>query len=198
MPHRNRVTPEGEIVAIPLRGRFMGNRGCLHEGKEIVRLSKTRHWLVCEVEFRGRHVVQWNPGRYTPLFFHDEAVAFAAGHRPCAQCRHRRYRDWCDAWEAAFGERASAPAMDRLLHAERLDGGAPRHHQAPWADLPDGTFVHSAGRPGLLWGDELIGWTTVGYQAPGPRPAVGTAVVLTPPATVAVLRHGYRPEVAAP
>ena len=142
--------------------------------------------------------MQWNPGRYTPLFFHDEAVAFAAGHRPCAECRYRRYRAWCDAWEAAFGERATAATIDRRLHAERLDGRSQRRHQAPWADLPDGTFVYRAGRPALVWDDRLIGWTATGYQTPEPLPVGGTANVLTPPATLAVLRHGYRPEVALP
>jgi hypothetical protein len=141
--------------------------------------------------------VQWSPGRYTPLFFHDEAVAFAAGHRPCAQCRHRRYRAWCDAWEAAIGERAAAATMDGRLHAERLDGRAQRRHEASWVDLPDGTFVHTAGGPALVWGDHLVGWTTSGYQTPGRRPTTGTALVLTPPATVAVLRHGYGPEIAS-
>lgn len=190
------MTPEGEIVAVPLRGLFMGNRGCLHEGREIVRAWKTRSWIVCEREFRGRRIVQWNPGRYTPLFFHDEAVGFAAGHRPCAECRNRRYRAWCDAWEAAFCERASAARMDDQLHSERLGGGVQRRHETPWADLPDGAFVHIAGRPGLVWGNQLVAWTAEGYEAPEPRPAAGTAVVLTPPATLAVLRHGYRPEIA--
>lgn len=197
MSERNRVSPEGEIVAIPLRGLFMGNRGCLHEGRSIVRAWKTRNWIVCEREFRGRRVVQWNPGRYTPLFFHDEAVAFAAGHRPCAECRHRRYRAWCDAWEAAFGERASADTMDRRLHTERLDGQSQRRHQAPWPDLPDGTFVHIRGGPALVWEDKLFGWTADGYQTSEPRPGAGPAMVLTPPSTVAVLGHGYRPQIAS-
>ena len=192
------MTPEGEIVAVPLRGLFMGNRGCLHEGREIVRAWKTRNWIICEPEFRGRRVVQWNPGRYTPLFFHDEAVAFAAGHRPCAECRNRRYRDWCDAWEAAFGERASAATIDRRLHGERLDGQSQRRHGVPWADLPDGAFVHAAGRPALVWGDRLVVWTAEGYQKTESRPAAGTAVVLTPAATLGVLGRGYRPDVALP
>ncbi|MDQ1492402.1 MAG: hypothetical protein QOJ23_4916 [Actinomycetota bacterium] len=196
MSQQNRVTPEGEIVAIALPGLFMGNRGRLHEGREIVRAWKTRNWLVCDRDFRGRRVVQWSPDRYTPLFFHDEAVAFAAGHRPCAECRHQRYRAWCDAWEEAFGERPSAGTIDRRLHGERLDGRVQRRHQAPWADLPDGAFVHSAGRPRLVWGEQLVAWTATGYEAPGPRPTGGTADVLTPPATLAVLGHGYRPDVA--
>lgn len=196
MTERNRVTPEGQIVAIKLRGLFMGNRGCLHEGREIVRLWKTRSWLVCTPDFRGRRVAQWSLGRYTPLFFHDEAVAFAAGHRPCAECRRLRYRAWGDAWEAASGDRPSAAAMDARLHAERVEGGSQRHHRAPWAELPDGAFVHHQGRPALVWGGQIVGWATTGYQLPEARPDTGAATVLTPPATLAVLRHGYRPDVA--
>lgn len=193
---RNRVTPESEIVAVPLRGRFMGNRGCLHEGRDIVRPWKVRPWLICELEFRGRRVAQWSARRYTVLFFHDEAVALAAGHRPCAQCRYRRYRDWCAAWEAAHGRREPAPAMDARLHGERLDGRRQRRHEAPWPGLPDGAFVHHRGRPALVLGDSVVGWTTGGYQAPEARPTGGVAVVLTPPATLGVLGHGYRPVVA--
>lgn len=175
----------------------MGNRGCLHEGRDIVRPWKLRAWLTCELEFRDRRVTQWNPGRYTVLFFHDEAVALAAGHRPCAECRNRRYRDWCAAWEAAFGGRESAAGMDLRLHGERLDGRRQRRHEAPWPDLPDGAFVHHGGRPALVLGDAAVGWTTAGYQAPESRPTDGAAVLLTPPATIGVLRHGYRPEIAA-
>jgi hypothetical protein len=36
-------------------------------------------------------------GRYTELFFLDEAVAFAAGHRPCAECRRERFNAFKDA-----------------------------------------------------------------------------------------------------
>lgn len=86
--------------------------------------------------------------------------------------------------------------MDRRLHGERLDGRVQRRHQARWADLPDGAFVHTGQGPALICGNHIVGWTTAGYQAPEPRPVAATAVVLTPPATLAVLRHGYRPEIA--
>ena len=56
MPERNRVTPYGDIVVAPhQRGTFMGNRGCLHEGHEIVRLWQSRRWITCALEFRWRY-----------------------------------------------------------------------------------------------------------------------------------------------
>ena len=48
------------------------------------------------LEFKGWAAPKWEPGRWTALFFHDEAVALAAGHRPCALCRraaYQRYRE---------------------------------------------------------------------------------------------------------
>src|ERR1700742_4605453 len=95
-PRRNRVTPEGEIDAILLRGSWTGNRGCLHRGFEILRPWASHHWLVCALEFKGWDQVQWQPTRLTWLFFHDEAVAFAAGHRPCALCRRASYNAYRD------------------------------------------------------------------------------------------------------
>ena len=84
MPLENRVDPFGNIFRSPARGTFMGNRGgALHnESREIVRTYKRRRWITCVLEFRGRHREIMAPRRYTELFFLDEAVAFAAGHRP--------------------------------------------------------------------------------------------------------------------
>src|SRR6202000_1684231 len=91
-PSPNRVTPMGEIVAIPLRGAWTGNRGILHrEGHQIVRSHASDLWITCALEVRGRWGEQWLPHRWTHLYFHDEAVSFAAGHRPCAECRREAY-----------------------------------------------------------------------------------------------------------
>jgi hypothetical protein len=114
MAERNRVRPDGSIVAVPARGAWMGNRGCLHEGHQIVRPWRLRAWLTCRLSFRGRHVEQWAPRRYTPLFFLDEAVAFAAGHRPCGECRHHDYLAYRDTPGAA-----SAGELDARLDAKR-------------------------------------------------------------------------------
>ena len=169
----------------------MGNRGCLHEGTEVVRHHRGRRWIVCETDFRGRWTRQWAPGRYTVLFFHDEAVALAAGHRPCAQCRWAAYRDFL----AACGHRGSVDVLDERLHVERLtDGG----HAAGWVDVPDGAFVRSDdGVPLLVDGDRLVPWSPSGYDPASarPRPSSGRASLLTPPTTCAAIRAGYRPQV---
>ena len=195
MTERNRVTPMGDIVATPLRGAWTGNRGMLHEGHEIVRFHGGNLWLTCALEFRGRWQPQWQPHHYTFLFFHDEAVSFAAGHRPCAECRHAAYVAYRDAWVAGSGgEVPSAGEMNRRLHAERIVRGTHRRrlHTGEWAALPDGTFVlPDDGEPALVLGDRLVRWGSRGYGTSTRRPASGTARLITPPSTVAALRAGY-------
>jgi hypothetical protein len=190
---QNRVTPFGEIVAIDQRCLFLGNRGSIHRGRAIVRPWQVRRWITCALEFRDWRAPRWEPGRWTPLFFFDEAVALAAGHRPCALCRRADYRAWLDGWEAAFGERPGADPMDRRLHAERIQGRTQRRHALPWRDLPVGAFVTLGERPALVLGDRLVPWSASGYAPAVDRPRRGDATVLTPRSTVAVLAHGYRP-----
>jgi hypothetical protein len=180
-PSRNRVTPLGDIVAVPLRCAWTGNRGRLHEGREIVRTHAGNLWIICALEFKGRWHEQWRPRSFTWLFFHDEAVALAAGHRPCGECRHVAYT----AYKEALGA-SSAQELNRRLHAERR-----RLHSMPWSDLPDGTFVLHEGVPAVVVTDQLSEWTTAGYGRRRGRPRRGTAEVLTPPSTVAALRAGY-------
>lgn len=175
----------------------MGNRGCIHRGTDIVRPWQVRRWIICATEFRGRHYVQWRPGRWTALFFHDEAVAMAAGHRPCAECRREAYNRYRDAWLAAFGAWGGVDETDRRLHADRVDGRRQqRHHSRQWGELPDGAFVVHGGIPALVWQAEIRPWTVDGYGAAVARPVTGDATVITPAATVEVLQYGYRPDVA--
>jgi hypothetical protein len=195
-PARNRVTPTGDIVAIPLRGAWTGNRGILHEGQAIIRSHASDLWITCALDFRGRWQAQWQPHHYTFLFFHDEAVSFAAGHRPCAECRRPAYDAYRAAWATGLGvDRPSAREMNRLLHAERIVRGSRRLHELPWRELPDGTFVRLDDRPAIVIGDQLVEWTHGGYAARRARPRSGAASVLTPPATVAALRAGYPPQI---
>ena len=199
-PARNRVTPMGDIVAIPLRGAWTGNRGILHEGREIVRFHASDLWITCALEFRGRHDVQWRPHHFTWLFFHDEAVSFAAGHRPCAECRRAAYNAYRVAWaDGLGGEPPSAKEINRRLHGERIVRGTHRRrlHQIPWADLPDGAFVRlDEAKPAVVLGDALHEWSHTGYGASRKRPRSGTATVITPPASVAALRAGYPVQIA--
>jgi hypothetical protein len=191
---RNRVTPSGDLVAAPLRGAWTGNRGRLHRGHEIVRFHAGSLWIICALRFHDRWQPQWQPGHYTFLFFHDEAVAFAAGHRPCAECRHADYQAYRRAWAEELGGPApSAAEINRRLHAERLFPGTHRRrpHPLPWPDLPPGTFVRQDAATLLVRPDRLVEWTPRGYGRSFPRPRTGRAEVLTPPATLAVLRAGY-------
>jgi hypothetical protein len=195
VPAQNRVTPFGEIVAIDQRGLFLGNRGCIHRGRTIVRRWQVRRWITCVLAYKDWVAPRWEPGRWTPLFFLDEAVALAAGHRPCALCRHADYVRWLDAWEAAHGARPRADALDRVLHGERVDGRDRRLHRAAWKDLPAGAFTVIDDGAALVLDDRLVPWSPSpgGYGAPMPRPTRGVATTLTPPSTLAALRHGFRP-----
>jgi hypothetical protein len=193
-PARNRVTPLGDVVALPLRGAWTGNRGILHRGREVVRFHASDLWITCALEFRDRWHEQWQPHHFTWLYFHDEAVSFAAGHRPCAECRRDAYNAYRAAWaDALGGPEPSAKEINRRLHGERIFRGTHRRrlHELDWAGLPDGTFAIVDGAPALVLGPELHEWTQEGYGGRRRRPRRGTATVITPPATVAALRAGY-------
>ena len=187
MPLQNRVTPLGELIATPARGLVYGNRGCLHdETRAIRRRFAVKRWIACRLEFKGWHRAPLlQPGRFTELFFLDEATAFAAGHRPCALCRRADY----DRFVGLVGARADE--ADERLHGERLDGARRRRlHRARWEDLPDGAFVLERDDPWLVLDDEVRRWTPSGYTERRPRPA-GEATLITPPSLVEVLRAGW-------
>jgi len=197
-PARNRVTPTGDIEAIPLRGAWTGNRGILHSGHEIVRFHASDLWITCALKFQGRWHEQWQPRHYTFLYFHDEAVSFAAGHRPCAECRRESYNAYRAAWAEGLGvDVPSAKMMNRQLHGERIVRGTHRRrlHRLPWADLPDGAFVLLDTSPIIVIGDQLTEWTRKGYRGLRARPIEGTVDVITPPSTLAALRAGYRVQI---
>ena len=191
MPQRNRVTPYGDIVVSGLRGRWMGNRGCLHRGHDVVRPWNGKRWIICALEFKGWVAPKWAPGRWTALFFLDEAVALAAGHRPCALCRRADYRRYRTALGAT-----GADAIDARLHRERLDERRKRLHTLAWRDVPVGTFVEIDGAPHVVLSDRVRCWSPEsGYGDERTRPMRGDARVLTPPASVGVLRAGYEPQI---
>jgi hypothetical protein len=190
----------GDIEALSLRGAWTGNRGILHSGTEIVRFHASDLWITCALQFRGRWHEQWQPHHYTFLYFHDEAVSFAAGHRPCAECRRQAYNAYRAAWAQALGVAVpSAKLINHQLHGERIVRGTHRRrlHAIPWADLPDGAFVRLGGSPAVVIGPQLSEWTPSGYATRHPRPRDGVADVITPPSTIAVLRAGYPVQIDA-
>lgn len=175
-PARNRVTPAGDIVAIPLRGAWTGNRGILHSGRKIVRFHASDLWITCALEFRGRRHEQWLPHHYTFLFFHDEAGSLAAGHRPCAECRRESYNAYRTAW--AQDRRVDVPSakqMNQQLHGERIVRGTHRRriHELPWPELPDGAFVLLDTSPAVVIGEQLTVWTHEGYRDKRATPPAG-------------------------
>ena len=197
MTLQNRVRPTGEIVAEDWRGDWTGNRGILHDAEQ--RLGKARwkhpHWVTCRLSFKGRKREVMRPGRYyTELFFFDEPCALAAGHRPCGECRREDYLRFRAAWDRVHGPADGFAAIDRALHAQRVDSRTRQQirHQADPAGLPDGTMILAGGEAALIWGGALRVWTPAGYLPPRPLPR-HAVTVCTPAPVVAVLHAGYRP-----
>lgn len=201
MPLQNRVTPRGDLIAVADRGLMFGNRGVLHDAeRRIVRFSRGRRWIVCELEFRGRRRPIMRPDRYTELFFLDEATALAAGHRPCAECRNRDYQHFRRCWAAAASDGSgvlpSADHIDAQLHQDRLaEPGVRKTYREEIAALADGVFVLEDGEAWLLWQAALLHWTPGGYDRRRARPADGQVTVLTPRGTARTIAAGYVPVV---
>lgn len=205
MPLQNRVTPFGEIIVSPARGTLMGNRGQLHDDNQ--RLGKRRwatpSWVTCVLSFKNRPPRQlMQPNRYTELFFLDEATALAAGHRPCAECRHADYRRFVEAWRMSNRPDDAwqgASTMDRRLHAERVDRERRKVvFEATLAGLPSGVMVALGDRAFLKCGNDLLSWSPFGYGASNePHPATLQVTVLTPRPIVEAIKAGYVPAVHA-
>ena len=194
MPLPNRVDPFGDLFATPTRGTLFGNRGGkFHRDDKTLgsRRWASRQWICCVLKFKGRQRNVW--GRYyTELFFLDEVTAFAAGHRPCFECR----RQDAERFAALFSgkkQRASADAMDSVLHAERLDGKAKRTYRRSLGSLPDGAMVALDGEVFAVRDKHLLPWTPSGYSASKPRPRNLEVDVLTPPSILSILGRGYAP-----
>jgi hypothetical protein len=198
MPLQNRVTPQGEIIADPHRGLFIGNRGIIHDPQTRTLLARrwaSKAWLVCVCEFKGRRRDVMGTRSWTELFFLDEATALAAGHRPCFFCRRADAGAFVAAWEQ--GNRvvnARAGRIDAVLHRERLDRRSKRLHPLPggFEDLPDGAMVRAGNDDYLMLRGRSLRWSAGGYRR-ADDVSWRHAVLLTPPSTVRALLSGYRP-----
>ena len=189
MPRRNRVDPFGNIVAHAAYGLLMGNRGCLHDDRgRLVRTSARDAWITCLPRWPGVHRTLMAPGRYTELFFLDEATAMAAGHRPCGSCRPEALAAFKRAWQRAHDlpRLPLAPEMDAALRASET--GAANGLD----DVPDGAMVVLDDDPVLRWQGRWHRWSFDGYR-PAHITAQMTIVPLNAPAMIAILQAGYQP-----
>ena len=197
MPLQNRVLPTGEIVAIPARGQLTGNRGIIHRPDRTLGTSRWSHhaWICCMLDWQGRKRAVMTGRNWTELFFLDEAVAFAAGHRPCGYCRRAAYQRFVTAWTKVAGGRPSAKEMDQALHRARIipRSRTQQTYQAPLADLPSGAIVMHNDQPHMLGEGRMHPYQPTGYLPAIDRPTTGDTTVLTPRPIVDVLCAGYRP-----
>jgi hypothetical protein len=207
MPRQNRVNPFGELISTSSHGLFMGNRGVLHDdqGNLTEKRWTNPHWIICLTEFKGRKQPLMSPGCYTELFFFDEALALAAGHRPCAECRRKAFNHFKQAWVKGnshldLPERVGVDTIDKVLHEERVTSDRKKvTYLEELSDLPQGTFVSLTKTPDkafLIWYGVLWQWTPEGYIE-GPKVSPMTKVnVLTPASLVNAMKAGYLPVVA--
>jgi hypothetical protein len=203
MPHRNRVDPWGRLIETPARGAWYGNRGCLHDqnGRVTDRKPPVDQWIICLLAFKGRRRKLLQPGRYTELFFLDEATGLAAGHRPCGECRHADLRRfgacWPGIWPRGF---ALAREMDETMKVERVAraGAARRRMLDPARPPADGLMFVLDGEPDravLAARGKLWTWTPFGYEGPLAWEGRRAATLLTPPSTAQTIANGYRPQI---
>ena len=198
---QNRVDPFGNIIRTTERGLVTGNRGILHnEEKEITRKYKLTAWIACALEFKGRKRVVMSPNRWTELFFLDEATSFAAGHRPCFECRRQDAVHFKSSWlrgnaEYGFNEKVPIREIDKVMQQERITGNGEKvTYNERISKLPDGTFFIFEGNPYLLIGGSMHLWTPSGYKVGIVLSKDMLVQVLTPESVVNAFRAGYVPE----
>jgi hypothetical protein len=200
---QNRVDPFGNIIKTTARGSFMGNRGVIHdEHKQITHTFKNKAWITCLLEFKARKRTVMSPGHWTELFFMDEATAFAAGHRPCFECRREDAKRFKSCWIQGnlsyhFTMNTSIKKIDEVLHKERIDDEGKKITYQCWSsEITDGTFVLFDADPYVLSNNELLRWTPFGYDRIIALPHVTKLTVLTPNSIVNAFRAGYIPQIS--
>ncbi len=200
---QNRVDPFGDIIKTNARGCWMGNRGILHNDKQqLLRPFKLKAWITCRIEFKGRKRKVMSPNRYTELFFLDEATAFAAGHRPCFECRRNNFNKFKSCWlkgnpEYNFNENTSIQKIDEVLHKERINRkGLKITFEENSNAIPNGTFVLFNNNAFLIFDGSMYLWSPFGYENKTTLPNTGKLAVLTPKSVVNSFRAGYTPQIA--
>lgn len=200
---QNRVDPFGNIIKTKARGLWMGNRGILHDEQQHIRRSfKLKAWITCKLEFNGRKRQVMSANRYTELFFMDEATSFAAGHRPCFECRRGDYQQFKSLWLLGnpgyhFNEKTPIKKIDDILHSERIDAYRSKiTYTENVQTLPDGSFVLIDDIPYLVFENQMYMWTAFGYQKAVMLTETNQLTVLTPKSIVNTFRAGYKPQVA--
>lgn len=203
MSRQNRVDPWGQLNAVTAKGALLGNRGILHNDQEqIITQWRSKAWLTCQIQFMERKSTVFEPNSYSQLFFVDEATAFAAGHRPCAECRRERFNEFKAAWieanrELIQGENPTIADIDKVIHAERVtEEKRKRTFVAQLGSLPAGAMIDVDGTPLLVWRGKLLPWSFDGYgKSQASLPSSTSVQVLTPASVVRVFASGFTPQV---
>lgn len=196
MPLQNRVSPFGDICFSAHRGTLTGNRGVIHNDKQqITKHFQVKRWIICTLKYKNYQRKVMTLGRWTELFFLDEATALAAGHRPCTFCQRKRSIEFRQHWVAAnqsfFGiSDIKVDAIDNILHQERMNREKPFLNID---DLPDDVFVEFNQKAYLICQKNLLEWSFGGYLAPIKKPPNILVKVLTPLSSVRAIRNGFQP-----
>jgi len=198
---QNRVDPFGRFIITSARGSWMGNRGVIHHNEQIIKPFKHKAWITCALEFKGRKRNVMTPGRWTELFFLDEATAFAAGHRPCFECRRDAALKFKSCWIRGnptynFNMGTSINQIDEVIHSERIDKEQKKiTHQYISSEIPEGTFILMNGNSYVFSNGRLLRWTAFGYEDDIAVPEVSTLTILTPRSILNAFRAGYIPQI---
>ena len=202
-PLQNRVDPFGQLIRTSARGAWMGNRGLIHnEHQQIIRPYRLKAWITCVLEFKGRRREVMTPNLYTELFFLDEATAFSAGHRPCAECRRADFNRFKAAWVQGnplymYNMKTPIGEIDEILHRERINqAGAKSTYRDNLGNLPEGCFIEYFGKPYMVrHSNRVISWTPFGYTDFIQLLPATEVNVLTPKSIVNILQSGYLPQI---
>lgn len=199
---QNRVNPFGDIISTVARGAWLGNRGNLHgSGKTMLRPFKHKAWIICALQFKGRHREIMAPNLWTELFFLDEATALAAGHRPCFECRPEDAKRFKLAWlkgnpTYGFDLKTSITKIDEVLQLERISAENEKiTFTSLLKDLPNGSFIVKEKQAYLVINQLIYLWSPFGYGEGEEIPITTRVEVLTPKSIVNVLSAGYLPQI---